>query len=424
MNNIASVCTYVFCNNDNGEICTLVGKRTSTSPTGANLYTPPMGMVEQGENPYDATVRECFEETGIKLPKHKVVSYDTETYPMQGKQYTGANFYAFLDGTISNYPIGEGDGENEKFIWVPLSKIKTIPWAFGTGNKMREILNKLKIEMAKNTIRLTESELKKIISESVKRTLSERYDFSNGELSDISGSEDEDDYFDVTMGEYEDMDKKYKGNLDQFIQNNPSTKSWYDKLKKRGEENAAWSAKRRYDDDVNSFLNDKGDEFEDENYNYNLFDNSGVEAFDDKYWEPQDTYTESRKRNVRLTESKLKRVISESVRRVLSEMSCEEDLQLKQHNDLEAHADERYLYDTYTDADNEYRRQAWVNGDMPTDEYINYDGHSNFIRKDGREYGSLRKGAYGNLGRKQSKNAIHNAFKNTPYSTYQMYNKK
>ena len=69
MNNIASVCTYVFCNNDNGEICTLVGKRTSTSPTGANLYTPPMGMVELGENPYDATVRECFEETGIKIGK-------------------------------------------------------------------------------------------------------------------------------------------------------------------------------------------------------------------------------------------------------------------------------------------------------------------------------------------------------------------
>lgn len=152
-----------------------MGKRTSTSPTGANLYTPPMGMVEIGENPYDATVRECFEETGIKLPKHKVVSYDTETYPMQGKQYTGANFYAFLDGTISNYPIGDGDGENEKFIWIPLSKIKTIPWAFGTGNKMREIMNKLKIEMAKNTIRLTESELKKIISESVKKVLKEEF---------------------------------------------------------------------------------------------------------------------------------------------------------------------------------------------------------------------------------------------------------
>ena len=171
MNNIASVCTYVFCNNDNGEICTLVGKRTSTSPTGANLYTPPMGMVEPEENPYDATVRECFEETGIKLPKHKVVSYDTETYQMQGKQYTGANFYAVLDGTINEYPIGDGDGENEKFIWLPLSKIKTIPWAFGTGSKIKEILNKLNIRTKEKTIKLTESDLKKVISESVKKIL-------------------------------------------------------------------------------------------------------------------------------------------------------------------------------------------------------------------------------------------------------------
>ena len=130
-----------------------------------------MGMVEPEENPYDATVRECFEETGIKLPKHKVVSYDTETYQMQGKQYTGANFYAVLDGTINEYPIGEGDGENEKFIWLPLSKIKTIPWAFGTGSKIKEILNKLNIRTKEKTIKLTESDLKKVISESVKKIL-------------------------------------------------------------------------------------------------------------------------------------------------------------------------------------------------------------------------------------------------------------
>ena len=176
MNNISSVCTYVFCKNEKGEICTLVGKRTSSAPTGANLYTPPMGMVELGENPYDAAVRECFEETGIKLFKNKLKYHDKENYQMLGQQYTGVNFYIVLSGNIYEYPIGKGDGENEHFIWLPLTQIDNIQWAFGTKDKINEIIYKLTRE--KNTICLTESELKYVINESVKKvylTLIERY---------------------------------------------------------------------------------------------------------------------------------------------------------------------------------------------------------------------------------------------------------
>lgn len=176
MNNISSVCTYVFCKNEKGEICTLVGKRTSSAPTGANLYTPPMGMVELGENPYDAAVRECFEEAGIKLFKNKIKYHDKESYQMFGKQYTGVNFYIVLNGNISEYPIGKGDGENEHFIWLPLTQIDNIQWAFGTKDKINEIIYKL--TKGKNSICLTESELKHVINESVKKvyqTLIERY---------------------------------------------------------------------------------------------------------------------------------------------------------------------------------------------------------------------------------------------------------
>lgn len=167
MNDITSVCTYVFCYNETGELCTLVGRRTSSAPTGANMFTPPMGMVEYGENPYDAAVRECFEETNILIPKNELKYYDTETYFMRGKQCFGANFYIILKGTTNKHTIGIGDGENDKFIWLPLSKIDSITWAFGTNNKIKEIISNFK----ENIVELSFNDLKDIIHESIKRIL-------------------------------------------------------------------------------------------------------------------------------------------------------------------------------------------------------------------------------------------------------------
>lgn len=164
MNDITSVCTYVFCYNEIGELCTLVGRRTSSAPTGANMFTPPMGMVEYRENPYDAAVRECFEETNILIPKNELKYYDTETYFMRGKQCFGANFYIILKGTTNKHTIGIGDGENDKFIWLPLSKIDSITWAFGTNNKIKEIISNFK----ENIVELSFNDLKDIINESIK----------------------------------------------------------------------------------------------------------------------------------------------------------------------------------------------------------------------------------------------------------------
>ena len=166
MENISSICTYVFAKNNNEEICTLIGKRTSTAPTGANLYTPPMGMVEKNENPYDAAVRECFEETGIKLPKNNLIMHDKENYNMRGKLCTGINFYILLNGDIDDYTVGEGDGENEKFIWLPLSKKNNIKWAFNTYNKLNEIIPKLN-----TTNKLTESHIKQIVRKTLRQYL-------------------------------------------------------------------------------------------------------------------------------------------------------------------------------------------------------------------------------------------------------------
>lgn len=43
-----------------------------TNASHINTYSPPKGEVDQGENLIDAAIRECFEETGIKVEKSKI----------------------------------------------------------------------------------------------------------------------------------------------------------------------------------------------------------------------------------------------------------------------------------------------------------------------------------------------------------------
>ena len=208
MKNISSVCTYVFGFNEKGEVCTLVGKRTSSAPTGANLFSPPMGMVDYLENPIDAAIRECFEETNIRLPKNDLIFFDTENYQMRGRINIGANFYIILKGNINDYPIGNGDGENERFIWLPLSKINTIQWAFGTNNKIKEIINKNNISMNEQKIKLNDKVLHNIIKESINSILKEYRDIDD---DNYYGGGLPDKYLDDEYDNYNETKKECDG---------------------------------------------------------------------------------------------------------------------------------------------------------------------------------------------------------------------
>lgn len=125
---------YIYCKDENGVWCILAGKRGSTSPTGAGQFNPPMGMVEDGENIKTCISRECLEETGININPNKFKIAGTENWG-QFNENIGYNLYCYLDGVTNEYAIGNGDGENEKFIWIPINKISGYNWAFTTGDQ-------------------------------------------------------------------------------------------------------------------------------------------------------------------------------------------------------------------------------------------------------------------------------------------------
>ena len=119
---------YVYCLDDKEEdYCILCSKRLEGDEKGK--WNPPMGHLHVGESPKDGAVRECEEESGVKLPKSKLQVGSYEKW--------GRNYWIILDGTIKDYPPSDGDGENEKFVWKNVYGIfygedKDLEWAWNT----------------------------------------------------------------------------------------------------------------------------------------------------------------------------------------------------------------------------------------------------------------------------------------------------
>ena len=119
---------YAYCLDDKEEdYCILCAKRLEGDEKGK--WNPPMGHLHVGESPKDGAVRECEEESGVKIPKSKLQVGSYEDW--------GRNYWVILDGTIKDWPVGKGDGENSKFEWKNVyglfyGKDKDLEWAWNT----------------------------------------------------------------------------------------------------------------------------------------------------------------------------------------------------------------------------------------------------------------------------------------------------
>jgi hypothetical protein len=195
--------------------------------------------------------------------------------------------------------------------------------------------------MAKNVIRLTESQLKNIIKESVKKTLKEvhngpwydrsandiRYYKSDEDFNSKLSRADEDDLYnseigDALMSDWEKMGAKLNGKepydqLDSLIQTNPIYKKWYEKLHKKHESDYLWSAKKDYEDEVNNPFYKEWEMEQD----YNNYRNLNLEDGDDQangYYQSSYLRGEDDDYKMGLPESRrMSRIIKESVKKVL-----------------------------------------------------------------------------------------------------------
>ena len=65
---------YAYCLDDKEEdYCILCAKRVEGDEKGK--WTPPMGHLHVDESPKDGAVRECEEESGVKIPKSQLLFF-------------------------------------------------------------------------------------------------------------------------------------------------------------------------------------------------------------------------------------------------------------------------------------------------------------------------------------------------------------
>lgn len=139
-----SAATYIFCKDRSGRTCVLAGKRRGSNNGGK--YNVPTGVVGDkyyNEDVLDAAVREVREESGLYIEPSLFKDIGDEQYESKYGYCLGKNYMVVLDGTIDNHKPGVGDGENDRFEWIPLEDVKFLEWAFGMDKKIYNITNSL-----------------------------------------------------------------------------------------------------------------------------------------------------------------------------------------------------------------------------------------------------------------------------------------
>ena len=127
-----SAATYVYCNDKKGNLHILCAKRIKfPDDEMGGKWNPPMGHLHKGESMIDGAIRECFEESGVKLDKKYLKLISKEDY--------GNVYKVMLPGTVEDYPPKKGDEENGKFKWLPIEEIGNLDWAWTCGKIAKKL---------------------------------------------------------------------------------------------------------------------------------------------------------------------------------------------------------------------------------------------------------------------------------------------
>jgi ADP-ribose pyrophosphatase YjhB (NUDIX family) len=98
------------------------------APSGVSSWTLPGGRVEQGEDPFDAVVREVAEETGCDAVVDRLLGVDSRLIPAAERTLPGGvdhqNIGIFYDVHLTGGELRpEPNGDTAEAAWVPIPDV-------------------------------------------------------------------------------------------------------------------------------------------------------------------------------------------------------------------------------------------------------------------------------------------------------------
>lgn len=136
---------FAFSKNEFGEMCVLANKRGKGCPDFQGYWNVVCGYLDFNENSIQCAIRECLEETGLKIPYDRVEVVGVNSEPSSNKQNVSIRHKVILDGTINEWSNFNTDNmekdEVEEIRWIPLSEVKNYKWAFGHEKLITEIVH-------------------------------------------------------------------------------------------------------------------------------------------------------------------------------------------------------------------------------------------------------------------------------------------
>jgi len=119
----------------------LLLRRTSGDPSGwGDHWCLPGGRCDQGEDPFDAALRETLEETGIVIPRSMLMirPHRYKATDARGRVYEIQAHYALTVGL--DPPAVTLSDEHDAFLWVGIDEYQELVM----GDATRRILDELR----------------------------------------------------------------------------------------------------------------------------------------------------------------------------------------------------------------------------------------------------------------------------------------
>ena len=139
---------FAFCKDEEGDWCVLASERGEEAADFRGMWNCTCGYLDYDETTKECAVRECFEETGVKLPIESLIFIGYEDDPIKAnRQNVTFRFAAKIeDHVTSDFKFSKEHNEGKevgKIAWVKVKDIDNYEWAFNHKNRIVEIFNQI-----------------------------------------------------------------------------------------------------------------------------------------------------------------------------------------------------------------------------------------------------------------------------------------